>query len=104
MEVLNEDGEGGVWFNKNLTYRHPSFTPGSGEFAVSEPEVRALLDTLHGLFNVFAVVSYRSNNNLSAPVSFNSQAAASYLLKPVVLLPNEQYEFQYKIFYQPQQY
>jgi hypothetical protein len=74
---FNEDGEGGVWFNKNLTYRHPSFTPGSGEFAVSEPEVRALLDTLHGLFNVFAVVSYSSNNNLSAPVSFNSQAAAT---------------------------
>jgi hypothetical protein len=73
---FNEDGEGGVWFNKNLTYKHPSFTPGSGEFPVSEPEVRALLDTLHGLFNVFAVVSYSSNNNLSAPVTYNAQAAA----------------------------
>jgi hypothetical protein len=74
---FNEDGEGGVWFNKNLTYKHPSFTPGSGEFPVSEPEVRALLDTLHGLFNVFAVVSYSSNNNLSAPVTYNAQAAAT---------------------------
>ncbi|MEO5583174.1 MAG: M14 family metallopeptidase, partial [Saprospiraceae bacterium] len=33
--VFNEDGEGGVWFNKNLTYKHPSFTQGSGEFALS---------------------------------------------------------------------
>jgi hypothetical protein len=74
---FNEDGEGGVWFNKNLTYKHPSFTQGSGEFPVSEPEVRALLDTLHGLFNVFAVVSYSSNNNLSAPVTYNAQAAAT---------------------------
>ena len=39
---FNEDGEGGVWFNKNFTYKHPSFTTGSGEFAVSENETRAL--------------------------------------------------------------
>jgi hypothetical protein len=23
---FNEDGEGGVWFNKNLSFAHPSFT------------------------------------------------------------------------------
>jgi hypothetical protein len=68
----NEDGEGGVWFNKNLSFKHPSFTPGSGEFAVSEIETRALLDKLFTLFNVYAVVSFSSQNNLSAPVSFNA--------------------------------
>jgi len=74
---FNEDGEGGVWFNKNFTYKHPSFTTGSGEFAVSENETRALLDYLFEQFNVYAVVSYGSNNNLSTPVSFNSQAASA---------------------------
>ncbi len=74
---FNEDGEGGVWFNKNFTYKHPSFTTGSGEFAVSQNETRALLDYLFEQFNVYAVVSYGSNNNLSTPVSFNAPAASA---------------------------
>ncbi len=78
--VFNEDGEGGVWFNKNLTYRHPSFTQGAGEFASSENETRALLDYLFDRFNVYAVVSFGSNNNLSSPLAFNSQAAAQPIL------------------------
>lgn len=72
---FNEDGEGGVWFNKNLTYRHPSFTPGSGEYPVSENEGRALLDKLFDLFNVYAVVSFGSNNNLSTPIAYNAAQA-----------------------------
>ena len=49
---------GGVWFNKNLSFEHPSFSTGAGEFAVSENETRALLDNLFQLFNVYAVVSF----------------------------------------------
>lgn len=74
--VMNEDGEGGVAFNRNLTFKHPSFTPGSGEYPASENETRALLDQLFELFNVYAVVSFGSNNNLSTPVSFNAASAA----------------------------
>lgn len=73
---FNEDAQGGVWFNKNFTHNYPPFVPGSGEFAVSEIETRALLDQLYELFNVYAVVSFGTNNNLSAPVTYN-QAAAS---------------------------
>ncbi|HYE54582.1 MAG TPA: M14 family metallopeptidase, partial [Chitinophagaceae bacterium] len=73
--LFNEDDEGGVWFNKNLTYRHPSFTQGSGEFPVSENESRALLDNLFEMFNVYAVVSFGTNNNLSAPVTYNAAQA-----------------------------
>jgi hypothetical protein len=73
--VFNEDGEGGVWFNKNFTYKNPSFTQGSGEFAVSEIETRALLDSLFERFNIYAVVSFGSNNNLSTPISYNAPAA-----------------------------
>lgn len=69
---LNEDGEGGVWFNKNLSFKHPSFTPGSGEFAVSAIESRALLDKLFTLFNVNAVISFSSQDNLSTPITFNA--------------------------------
>lgn len=71
----NEDGEGGVWFNKNFTYKHPSFTQGAGEFSVSEKETRALADQLFDLFNVYAVISFSSNNNLSTPVAYNATTA-----------------------------
>lgn len=74
---FNEDGEGGVWFNRNFSYKHPSFTPGAGEFAVSENESRALLDYLFEQFNVYAVVSFGTNNNLGTPVSFNAQGASA---------------------------
>jgi zinc carboxypeptidase len=74
-DEFNEDGPGGISLNKNLTYKHPSFTPGSGEYPVSEKEGRALLDNLFELFNVYAVVSFGLNNNLSAPVTYNAANA-----------------------------
>jgi hypothetical protein len=61
-----------VAFNKNLTFKHPSFTAGAGEFPVSELETRALLDRLYELYNVYAVVSFGSNNNLSTPFTFTA--------------------------------
>jgi hypothetical protein len=73
--AFNEDGEGGVWFNKNFSYKHPSFTQGAGEFAVSEPETRGLLDKLYEQFNVYAVVSFGNNNNLSTPLAYNAASA-----------------------------
>ncbi|MGN6417595.1 MAG: M14 family metallopeptidase [Pseudobacter sp.] len=77
---FNEDGEGGVWFNRNFTHNYPPFIPGSGEFAVSEIETRALLDQLYELFNVYAVVSFGTNNNLSSPVTYNAAAATQKIV------------------------
>lgn len=77
---FNEDGEGGVSFNKNFTYKHPSFTPGAGEIPVSELETRALADYLFERHNVYAVVSFGTNNNLSTPVSFNPQGVAQTII------------------------
>lgn len=68
---FNEDGEGGVHFNKNLPFDPPYFTPGAGEHPVSEPENRALLDLLHERFNVFAVVTIGPANNLAEPWKFD---------------------------------
>lgn len=73
--AFNEDGEGGVQFNKNLTYKHPSFSVGSGEFPVSENETRVLLDQLFELYNVYSVISFGSNNNLSTAIAFNPAMA-----------------------------
>lgn len=67
---FNEDAEGGVHFNKSLTFDPPYFSPGAGEHPVSELEGRALLDFLFERFNVFAVVSFGPANNLSEPWKF----------------------------------
>ena len=63
---LNEDGEGGIAFNKNATYKHKTFAPGAGDYPASEKETRALMDYLFDAFNVYAVVSFGTNNNLSS--------------------------------------
>lgn len=65
--AFNEDGEGGIHFNKNMSFDPPYFTPGAGEHPVSEPENRALLDLLHDRPNVYAVVTFGPANNLSEP-------------------------------------
>lgn len=72
---LNEDGEGGIAINKNLTYKHNTFAAGAGDFPASEKETRAMLDFLFDAFNVYAVVSFGSNNNLSTPVAYNPATA-----------------------------
>ncbi len=64
---FNEDGEGGVHFDRNATYGYRHFLPGAGEHAASEAENRALFDFLYDAFNVYAVVSFGPYNNLSTP-------------------------------------
>jgi len=68
---FNEDGDGGVNFNKNSSFNYKNFIPGAGEYAVSEKENRALFDFLFDAFNVYAVVTFGPVNNLSSPVTFN---------------------------------
>lgn len=70
-DKLNEDGEGGVHFNKSLTFDPPYFTPGAGEHPVSELENRAVLDFLYEHFNVFAVLTFGPTNNLAEPWKFD---------------------------------
>ena len=63
--LFNEDGEGGVNFNRNFTFGYKNFQPESGEHAVSEAECRAVADFLFEAFNIHTVLSFSLNNNLS---------------------------------------
>ncbi len=76
----NEDGEGGVHFNKNSSFNFKAFAAGAGEYAVSEKENRALFDFLFDAFNVYAVVTFGPTNNLSAPVTFNPSGIAKRII------------------------
>ena len=63
--LFNEDGEGGVNFNRNFTFGYQNFKPETGEHAVSEIENIAVADFLYDAFNVHTVLSFSLNNNLS---------------------------------------
>ncbi|NMC38112.1 MAG: peptidase [Bacteroidales bacterium] len=64
----NEDGEGGVNFNNNLTCNYEEFGKNSGPYPVSEPETKAVLDFLFDRFNVFAVFTFGPQDNLGQPM------------------------------------
>ena len=56
MDSFNEDGPGGVDFNRNFTFNYESFGPGAGMHPVSEPETKAVADFLFERFNIYSVV------------------------------------------------
>ena len=69
--LFNEDTEGGVAFNMNLSYQHPTFSLGAGDFAVSEKETRALLDFLYEQPNIYSLFIFGPDDNLLEPIKFN---------------------------------
>ncbi len=64
----NEDGEGGINFNRNLTYNYEEFGTGAGLYPVSEPETKAVLDFLYDRFNIYTVFSFGPQDNLGQPM------------------------------------
>jgi len=61
---FNEDGEGGVDFNRNLTFNYEEFGANAGLHPVSEPETKAVLDFLFDHFNIIATVTFGPQDNL----------------------------------------
>ncbi len=63
-ERWNEDGPGGVNFNRNFPYNYEFFAPDAGLHQVSEAETRALADFVIGHPNIGIVVTYGAADNL----------------------------------------
>lgn len=61
---FNEDGPGGVNFNRNLTYNYEEFGTGSGSHPVSEPESKAVIDFLYDHYNIYATFAFGPQDNL----------------------------------------
>ena len=64
-ELWNEDGPGGVNFNRNFPYNYKFFAPDAGVHQVSEAETRALADFVIEHPNIGMVVTYGAADNLS---------------------------------------
>ena len=82
--AFNEDGAGGVHFNKNFTYNFLYFTPGSGEHPVSEVEHRALLDLLYTKWNIYGIFTFGPGNNLSSPWKYNRANASKRVVTSIL--------------------
>ncbi|MGB8491565.1 MAG: M14 family metallopeptidase [Bacteroidales bacterium] len=67
-ERFNEDGPGGVNFNRNFSFDYEEFGSGSGLYPVSEPETKAVADFLFDRFNIYAVFSFGPQDNLGQPM------------------------------------
>jgi len=66
--LWNEDGPGGVNFNRNLTYNYEEFGKGAGQYPVSEPETKAIMDFLFDGFNIYAVFAFGPQDDLGQPM------------------------------------
>jgi hypothetical protein len=73
---FNEDGPGGVCFNRNLTYNYEEFGTYAGLYPVSEPETRAVLDFLFGHFNIYATFAFGPQDNLGQPLKAAERGAS----------------------------
>jgi hypothetical protein len=77
-EQWNEDGPGGVNFNRNFPYNYEFFAPDAGLHQVSEAETRALAEFVVGHPNIGIVVTYGAADNLlKTPESAPSAPAPS---------------------------
>ena len=73
--AYNEDGEGGVSFNRNLTYNYEEFGQGAGLYPVSEPETKAVADFLYERFNIYATFAFSPQDNLGQPMKSSDRPA-----------------------------
>lgn len=67
--LFNEDGPGGVDFNKNFTYNYEEYSTNAGLHAVSEPESKAVADFLYDHFNIYTVICFGPQDNLGQETS-----------------------------------
>ncbi|MBK7712240.1 MAG: peptidase [Bacteroidales bacterium] len=81
---FNEDGPGGVDFNRNFTFNYESFGPESGMYPVSEPETRAAADFLFDRFNVYAVLTFGPQDNLGEPLKSASGGEKNGIIKSIL--------------------
>jgi len=74
---FNEDGPGGVNFNRNLTFNYEEFGANAGLHPVSEPETKAVLDFLFDRFNIYAVISFGPQDNLGQPMKASERPSSA---------------------------
>jgi hypothetical protein len=76
-DSFNEDGEGGVNFNRNFTFDYEEWGLNSGMYPISEPETKAVADFLFDHFNIYTVFTFGPQDNLGQPMKASERAASA---------------------------
>ena len=63
-EAWNEDGSGGINFNRNFPFNYKFFAPAAGLHQMSEPETRALADFVVAHPNIAVAFTFGAGDNL----------------------------------------
>ena len=84
-EKFNEDGPGGVDFNRNWTWNYPAYSVGAGPNAVSEPETRAVADFLFDHPEIALVYTLGPQDNLAEPWKEGGASSKAGEIKSSVL-------------------
>lgn len=66
-EEFNEDGVGGVDFNRQFPFQYPYFQPGAGVHMAVTDVVRAVIDFAYDHDNIVGVLSFTPEDNLFRP-------------------------------------
>lgn len=74
---FNEDGEGGVNFNRNFTFNYEEWGLNSGMYPISEPETKAVADFLFDHFNIYTVFTFGPQDNLGQAIKASERAASA---------------------------
>jgi hypothetical protein len=82
--LFNEDGPGGVDFNRNFTFNYEFFGVQAGMYPVSEPETKAVADFLFDRFNIFSVFTFGPQDNLGQPMKAETGSEKSGVIKTVM--------------------
>jgi len=87
-DKFNEDGAGGVNFNRNLTFNYEEFGLNAGFYPVSEAESKAVLDFLFDHFNIFATFAFSPQDNLGQPMK-SSERPGAVQASPQMQIPGQ---------------
>jgi Zinc carboxypeptidase len=82
--LFNEDGPGGVDFNRNFSFNYEAFGPKAGMHPVSEPEAIAVADFLFDRFNIYAVITFGPQDNLGQPMKSSAVVESDGVIKSVM--------------------
>jgi len=92
-EAWNEDGPGGVNFNRNFPYNYEFFASDAGVHQVSEPQTRALAEFVIEHPNICIIITYGAADNL---LKTPESAPAPGRRKPMTAIDEEDLGY-YKI-------
>ena len=82
--LFNEDGPGGVDFNRNFTFNYESFGTQTGMYPVSEPETKAVADFLFDKYNIYSVFIFGPQDNLGQPSKAADAPEKGQIIKSVM--------------------